>query len=142
MVENLKASSAADFLKNWGEPEVCKTLRSGLVIKLKKVDVMDILASDTAGLPVVNNEEDVKKLSKEEQEKILESGKIKIKKLVIASLVEPQIIEGTKSDPENNKIAWDDPAFPSVDKNEITGFVFEFNGYTEQAKKFFRATSL
>lgn len=133
--------SAVEFFKTIGQTEKLVTLRNGMGFLIRKVKVKEVMSEGQISLPAITTAESVKDLSPEDQEKFKAESLHRMNRVIIAAVVSPKLVEGTVSNADDNIIALDDPAFPDALKTELMGHVFEFNGYTESARKFFRILS-
>ena len=136
-------SSAADFLKAMSDKQEVRKLRNGTCITLWKINVRDVMQKGREGipLPVINNEEDIAKLPEADRKKIQAVGERALNYLIIDGVASPKFVEGDKSDLKNGVIGLNDPLFDDAVKTEVIGHVFDYNGYSDKAKEFFRLVS-
>lgn len=139
----VKPSTAKEFLELFNDEKVLKKLTCGLTVLLRKVDVQEILTSGPLPMPLADTSEElIGKATKEEKDSMARSSMERIRNMVIAAVESPMIVLGTVSNVESNTLAWDDPKLPNGLKQELIAHVFDFNGYSEAARKFFRTISL
>lgn len=137
-----KPTTAAEIFKEFFSEEKLVKLSNGMKFLIKKLDMHEIMTSGPLSLPVVKveKEADINKLSEKDQDALRESAQLVLRRILLEGCLSPKFVDG-KSDPDKNEIGLDDSRFPSGLKTELQGHIYDFNGYAETAREFFRLVS-